>query len=297
MRKPIRATSDAQGHPGDLLPAFSYIRVSTKEQAERDGDPEGYSIPAQRTANIRKAETIGAVVIKEFVERGESAKSANRPELQRMLALAKELHPTFVIVHKVDRLARNRVDDVEINLALRKAGASLVSATENIDETPSGMLLHGIMSTIAEFYSQNLATEVIKGMNQKALTGGTPNKAPLGYRNTGVLSPEGREVRTVIVDPERGPLIAEAFTAYASGSWTILTLAAHMESRGLTSLATPKHPSKPIRPAHLYRILTSPYYKGTVVWKGAEHPDGRHTPLVSPAMWQQVQETLAALQN
>ena len=67
------------------------------------------------------------------------------------------------------------------HLALRQAGTTLVSATENIAETPSGMLLHGIMSSIAEFYSRNLATEVTKGMGQKVKTGGTPSLAPSGY--------------------------------------------------------------------------------------------------------------------
>ena len=278
----------------DLLPAFSYIRVSTMEQAERDGDPEGYSIPAQRAANQRKAASIGAVIVEEFLDRGESARSANRPDLQRMLVAAKKVKPTYVIVHKVDRLARNRVDDVEINLALHKAGATLVSATENIDQTPSGMLLHGIMSTIAEFYSRNLATEVIKGMNQKALTGGTPNRAPLGYRNVGVISSEGREVRSVIEDPERGPLIAWAFTAYASGQWTLQNLALELEARGLTSLPTPRRAARPIPRGHLHQILTNPYYKGVVVWNGAEYPDGRHPRLVSSDVWQQVQDMLAS---
>ena len=74
----------------------------------------------------------------------------------------------YVIVHKVDRLARNRADDVVITMEIKKSGATLVSCSENIDETPSGLLLHGIMSSIAEFYSRNLATEVAKGMNQKA---------------------------------------------------------------------------------------------------------------------------------
>ena len=65
--------------------AVSYARVSTKEQAERNGDPEGYSLPAQLDANRRKAAAINAMVVEEFVERGESAKSADtRPELQRM---------------------------------------------------------------------------------------------------------------------------------------------------------------------------------------------------------------------
>jgi site-specific DNA recombinase len=66
-----------------------YARVSTKEQAERNGDPEGYSIPAQREACQRKAESLGATVTDEFVDRGESTRSADRTELQRMLKFLK----------------------------------------------------------------------------------------------------------------------------------------------------------------------------------------------------------------
>ncbi len=147
--------------------AILYLRVSTKEQAEAGGQAEGYSIPAQREACARKAEQLGAIVATEFVDRGESARSANRPELQKMLTHVAE-HPTsYVIVHKVDRLARNRADDVEITLALRTAGVTLVSCTESIDDTPSGMLLHGIMSSIAEFYSRNLATKSSKAASKK----------------------------------------------------------------------------------------------------------------------------------
>lgn len=135
---------------GGQARAVSYLRVSTKEQADREGDPEGYSIPAQREANTRRAETLEASIVAEFVDRGESARSADRPQLQALLAYLVENQIDYVIVHKVDRLARNRVDDVEINLAIRAAGAALVSATENIDETPNGMLLHGIMSSFAE---------------------------------------------------------------------------------------------------------------------------------------------------
>ncbi len=274
--------------------ALSYIRVSTKEQAERDGDPEGYSIPAQREANRRKAATLHAVVDVEFLDRGESARSADRPELKRMLVYIKQ-HPEvkYVIVHKVDRLARNRMDDVEINLALNKAGVTLVSATENIDETPSGMLLHGIMSSIAEFYSRNLGTEVVKGMSQKVKTGGTPGKPPLGYRNVRAINADGREVRTIELDPERAELIRWAFEAYATGDWTLVRLLAELELRGLTNLPTPKFPIRPIRPSHLYLILTHPYYKGEVVWRGARYP-GRHPKLVDPITWTRVQDVLAA---
>ena len=154
------------------------------------------------------------------MERSESAKTADRPELQRMLQFVKDNSVKYVIVHKVDRLARNRADDVVINLALKQAGATLVSVSENIDQTPSGLLLHGIMSSIAEFYSRNLATEVIKGCVQKAKNGGTPGKAPVGYLNVRQIV-NGLEGRTVEVDPVRGPLMAWAFEAYATGEWTI----------------------------------------------------------------------------
>lgn len=55
-----------------------------------------------------------------------------------------------------------------------------MSATENIDETPSGLLLHGNISIIAEFCSKNLATEVTKGLTQKVATGATRLRAPFG---------------------------------------------------------------------------------------------------------------------
>lgn len=122
-----------------------------------------------------------------------------------------------------------------IHLALQQAGVLLVSATENIDETPSGMLLHGIISTIAEFYSRNLATEVTKGMPQKAAGGGTLGKAPIGYLNVRTRDELGREARTVELDPERAPLVEWAFKAYASGNWTVSQLHDELTSRGLKS--------------------------------------------------------------
>jgi site-specific DNA recombinase len=273
--------------------AVSYLRVSTKEQAERDGDPEGYSIPAQREANRRMATTLGADIVEEFVDRGESARSADRPELQKMLEFIRVNPIAYCIVHKVDRLARNRADDVAINLALQKAQVRLVSATENIDETPSGMLLHGIMSSIAEFYSRNLANEVLKGMHQKAKTGGTPGKAPIGYRNAGVVNAEGREVRTIIVDDQRAPLITWAFRAYATGEWTIRDLAEELANRGLISPPTPARPGKPIEANQLHKIFTNPYYKGDVRFQGAVYP-GRHRAIVDPVIWQKVQDVMTS---
>ena len=155
---PTLSTLDPGTGDKPVLLAVSYLRVSTREQAERGGTEEGFSIPAQREANHRKADELSARIVREFVDAGESARSADRDGLQEMLAFIAATRVQFCIVHKLDRLARNRADDVKIHEALINAGVTLVSATESIDQTPSGMLVHGIMSSIAEFYSRNLAT-------------------------------------------------------------------------------------------------------------------------------------------
>ena len=272
--------------------AVSYIRVSTREQAQRGGSEEGFSLPAQREANKRKAQSMGALVVKEFADRGESARSANRPELQKMLAyLKKDGGIDYVIVHKLDRLARNRADDVEINRAFEEAGVRLVSTSENIDQTPGGMLLHGIMSSIAEFYSRNLANEVIKGMGEKARNGGTLGKAPLGYLNVRARDENGREVRTIALDEERAPLIRLAFSEYATGNWTVSQLAKHLNTLGLSIPPTPRRCAKPITTTRLHKILRHPYYKGTISFQGVEYP-GAHEPLVDEETWSQVQAML-----
>ena len=238
---------------------------------------------------------MGALVIAEFVERGRSGTSLERPELQRMLEYIQERPVDFVIVHKIDRLARNRADDSAITKTILGAGAYLVSTTEAISTTPSGKLLHGIMASIAEFYSQNLATEVKKGMRQKVIQGVTPGRAPLGYLNERRFE-DGREVRTITIDPERAEHIVWAFDAYASGGWSVTRLAAEVEARGLRTRPGPNTPAQPLTVNGLHHLLRHPYYKGVVVHDGVEHP-GRHEPLIDPVTWATVQDILTARRN
>ncbi len=272
--------------------AVIYLRVSTREQATRGGEAEGFSIPAQREACLRKAEALGVTVDAEFVDAGESARSTRRPQLQAMLNYLRE-HPTqFVIVHKIDRLARNRVDDVQITLAIQNSGANLVSVTENIDDTPQGKLMHTIFSGLAAFYSDNLATEVMKGLHQKARSGGTIGKAYLGYLNVRHVV-NGVEKREVEIDPVRGPLMAWAFDAFATGKWTLKNLHAELIERGLMTVPGPERPSKPISVSQLHRFLRSPYYIGKITYNGIEY-EGRHQPLVPVETWQKVQDILSS---
>src|SRR5690625_5205747 len=243
--------------------AVSYLRVSTREQAERGGREEGFSIPAQREANRKKAQSMGAMIVKEFVERGVSGTSTNRPVLQEMLRYLDEEKDAidYVIVHKLDRLARNRADDVALNQRFNEHGIRLVSTSENIDQTPGGMLLHGIMSSIAEFYSRNLANEVLKGMTEKVRNGGSVGRAPIGYLNTRTIT-NGVENRIVTVDDTRAPLVTCAFEADATGGHTVVSLAEELNRRGLTTVPAAKLAERPVLPKHVHNILTNPFCTG-----------------------------------
>jgi site-specific DNA recombinase len=271
-----------------------YLRVSTKGQAEKDLTEEGFSIVAQREACVRRIRDEGWELLDEYVDKGESARTADRPRLRAMLArIAEEADVEAVVVHKVDRLARNMEDHVAIRALLRRRGVALVSVTENLDETASGRLVEGIHALMAEFYSANLAAEVRKGMGQKAKLGGYPHRAPLGYLN--IREPiGGRQVAHIVPDPERAPLVRAAFELYATGEWTVERLAEEMAHRGLRNRGRDGHyPAKAVTVSGLARLLAHRAYVGVVEWDAVEY-EGQHEPLVDRATFEKVQELLAA---
>jgi DNA invertase Pin-like site-specific DNA recombinase len=161
--------------------AAIYARVSSSGQLGRgdDEDGDGYSIPAQVKACEREAEARGATVIKAYIERAESARSDDRPVLQQMMRELPVLGVRYLIVHKVDRLARNRLDDAQLYERLVGMNIRLVSASENIDETPAGRLMHGMLATFAEYYSNNLASEIKKGCARSTKTAAHRSSHPL----------------------------------------------------------------------------------------------------------------------
>lgn len=175
---------------------------------------------------------------------------------------------------------------------LQNMGITLISASENIDATPAGRLMHGILATFAEYYSNNLATEIKKGLHQKHATGGTPFRPPIGYRPVRKIV-EGREIRTIEVDPERGPLITLAFDLYATGEWTVSKLTAHLREQGLVARPTPKQGGRPLSKATVHKLLTNPYYMKVIAYTG-KRVVGRHDGLIDPDTFDKVQALLAA---
>ncbi|MCL4473072.1 MAG: recombinase family protein [Actinobacteria bacterium] len=265
-----------------------YLRVSTKEQAQRADSNEGYSIPAQREACVKYIEEKGWKLIDEYTDRGESARSKDRPQLQEMLSrIKKEKDVQVVVVHKIDRLARNMEDHITIKAILKRAGTVLESVMENIEDSASGNLVEGIHALMAEFYSANLATEVKKGMAEKAKRGGWPFKAPVGYKNER-KGFRKNSISKIVVDPETAPHIKEAFQLYGTGNYSTHDIREFLVQRGVTNR---RGGNNPMALSSVNALLLNPIYIGLIPWKGVNYP-GNHEALIDEDTFEKVQEVM-----
>lgn len=276
--------------------AVLYLRVSSDKQTKTAGDGIGFSIAAQEKRCMQAAEDMGVDVVEIYVELAESAKSAKRPELQRLMKRIREVGDVdHIILFKVDRWTRIRRDDALLASELQERGVTLISATENIDDTPEGQMMQGILVTYAEYENMRNAIRATSGMQEKARRGGTPWRAPVGYLNTTAVAPDGHEYRTVAVDEDRAPHITWAFQTYATGRYSLDDLVVMLDARGFRSKPRSRlDEPKPIKKASLGRVLRDPYYTGKMRYKGEIIEEGQHEALVSQQLFDRVQQILTA---
>ncbi len=158
------------------MKAVIYARYSSDSQREE-------SIEGQIRESRQYAERSGIDILDIYIDRALSAKTDNRPEFQQMITDSAKGHFDAVIVWKLDRFARNRYDSAHYKSLLRKHGAKLISAKENISEGAEGIILEAMLEGFAEYYSAELSEKIIRGRTENALkckyNGGT---VPLGYK-------------------------------------------------------------------------------------------------------------------
>ena len=159
-------------------PAALYARVSSDRQ---DVD---LSVAAQLRALRDYARKNGYLVAREYIDEAESGRIADRPEFRKMIDAASQPNAPFreILVWKFSRFTRKREHAVAFKSMLRRKGVRVVSITEQADDTPTGKLLEGIIESVDEFYSENLAQEVTRGMREAASRGfWVASRTPYGY--------------------------------------------------------------------------------------------------------------------
>ncbi|HVJ07002.1 MAG TPA: recombinase family protein, partial [Acidisarcina sp.] len=182
--------------------AVIYLRVSTKEQAE---DP--HNLENQEKRCRAYCQQMGLNVLHVFIDRGESGRTSDRPEFQRMLAFCKTARNNvrYVVVQDLSRFARNHLDQAEAIGALGLSGVRLRSTFEsNIDETAAGKLAANIFGAFNQYFSDAHSEKQRVRKRDAVAAGRVPWRAPLGYLN--VQSKAGANIEP---DPVRAPLILE----------------------------------------------------------------------------------------
>ena len=124
--------------------AVIYARFSSHAQNEQ-------SIEGQLKACYEFAERQGYIVIAEYVDRALSGTSDNRPEFLRMIDDSAKLHFKVIICYQLDRFARSRYDSAIYKSILKKNGVKVLSARENITDDASGILIEGVLESMAEY--------------------------------------------------------------------------------------------------------------------------------------------------
>lgn len=185
--------------------AVIYARFSSNNQRDE-------SIDAQVRACRDYARHNELDVIHVYADRAKSGTTDQREEFQKMLKAAKNKGGfEVVLVHKLDRFSRDRLEAMLYKRELAISGVQLVSTLERLGDDPESALMESIYFGMAEFYSCNLAREVRKGMNENAIKGlHCGGMAPFGFKLN-------KDTRKLEINPEEAEGVRIAFDAYLAG--------------------------------------------------------------------------------
>ncbi len=234
--------------------AVIYARFSSENQRDE-------SIDAQIRAIQEYAKRNDIEIIEIYTDRARSATSDKRPDFQRMVKDSEKENFDMVIVHKLDRFSRDKYDSVYYKKRFLKNGVKVVSVMERLDDSPESIILESVLEGMADYYSKNLAREVMKGMKETALQckhiGGAP---PLGY----VVD---KETRHYVIDEHEAEAVKIMFEKYLEGD-TIPAIITELNERGYKTKKGSEFGLNSVR-----SILKNEKYCGTFVFNKTSSKD------------------------
>ena len=253
--------------------AVGYIRVSTEDQTK------GYSLDAQRTEIARYCERKGYELVRIYADEGVSAHTdqiSKRPKLSLLIKHAEQLQFDVVVVHTLDRWARNMRVYVEALQILSDAGVGFVSVTEDIDfSTPMGRVMIAMLAAFAQLFSEQLGVHVKKAVRQRAEQGLQNGSIPFGYRKddeSGIPCPV----------PEEADAVRTAFAKRAAGEANS-AIADWLHAQGFKT-----RPNNRFTEFSVRGMLSFRFYLGVVTLNGVEYP-GQHEGIIARDLFERVQ--------
>ena len=254
-----------------MMNAVIYARYSSHNQREE-------SIEGQLKVCNEFAAKNGYNIVAEYIDRAISGTTDARPDFLRMIDDSAKKTFSYVIVYQLDRFARNRYDSAIYKSRLKKNGVRVLSARENITNDASGILVEGLLESMAEYYSAELAQKIKRGMDinaSKCLS--TGGNVALGYKVD--------STKHFVIDEETAPIVQKIFEMYASGQ-TVAEITDSLNAQGLrTSRGVPFNKNS------LRTMLQNKRYIGVYTYCDTEIPDGMPR-IISDELFRKVQEEM-----
>jgi len=256
-----------------MMTGVIYARYSSDNQREE-------SIEGQLRECMAYAERNGITVIGNYIDRAMSARTADRPDFQRMINDSEKKLFDVIIVWKLDRFSRDRYDSATYKHILKKNGVKVISATENIADSPEGILLESLLEGLSEYYSAELAVKIQRGQTENALKGrNNGGTIPMGFRRgaDGVLE----------LDPATAPIVQEIFRRYDNGE-SLTNIVDYLNKQGVRTSK-----GKPFRIGSMETVLKNRKYIGEYRYGQIVIP-GKLPVIIDEAQFNRVQQRMEA---
>ena len=252
-----------------------YARKSTEEDDRQVLSIEAQLVELQEYAAKEKLEIVASLC------EAKTAKEPGRMKFAEMLSLIEKGKADGIISWHPDRLARNSVDGGKIiHFVDRGLIKSLKFPTFWFEATPQGLFMLNIAFGQSKYFVDNLRENVKRGLRQKIRNGVWPGWAPVGYLNN-------PKTRGIDIDSEKAPRVKKLFEMYATGNYTLHSLANWCKEHDLCG-----NLGKEIALSNVQSILQNIFYIGLMKY-GGEIFEGKHESLISKKLFDQCQEVMA----
>ena len=253
---------------------FIYARKSTDVE-----DKQVQSIEGQLDELRVFAKRENLEVIEELIEK-QSAKKPGRPIFNKMLDSIEKGKANGILSWHPDRLARNSVDGGRIIYLIDTMRLSALKFnTFWFEPTPQGKFMLSISFSQSKYYVDSLSENTRRGLRQKARNGFMPGRSPFGYLN------DSRD-KSIVINKKVAPLIIKSFEMYSKGDIQLKEVSSFLASKGIITSK-----NKNLEIDKIKKLLSNSFYHGTFKY-GGEVYEGRHDPIISKKLFDEVQEVL-----
>ncbi len=220
--------------------AVIYARYSSDNQTEQ-------SIEGQLRVCEQYAKNNDIVILNTYIDRAMTGTNDNRPDFQQMIKDSSKKEWKYILVYKIDRFSRNKYEMAKYKKILKDNGVKLLSAMENIPDTPEGIILESLLEGMAEYYSAELSQKVKRGMNEMRIKG--------HYQGGRLLYGYKVEGKKIIIDEEQAEVIRYIYNQYSVGTY-VKDIIANLNEKHIYNKG------KPFARNTIYNILKNEKYFG-----------------------------------